>query len=56
MREREVLGIAKNLGIYDRKMDFVEISPDELLRFADALEEHIRAEFVSKLHTMVEKL
>ena len=56
MREREVLGIAKNLGIYDRKMDFVEISPDELLRFADALEEHIRAEFVTKLHTMVEKL
>lgn len=56
MREREVLAIAKNLGIYDRKMDFVEISPDELLRFADALEEHIRAEFVTKLHTMVEKL
>lgn len=56
MREREVLGIAKNLGIYDRKMDFVEISPDELLRFASAIEEHLRAEFVTKLHTLVEKL
>ena len=56
MKEREVLGIAKNLGIYDRKLDFVEISPEELVDFANEIESRVYDQLVTKLHTLVDKL
>lgn len=56
MREREVLGIAKALGMYDKKLDFVEVSPEELVDFANEIESRVYDQLVTKLHLMVDKL
>lgn len=56
MREREVLAIAKDLGIYDKSLGFVEISPQELIEFAGEIEERVTEQLLQKMHTLVEKL
>ena len=56
MRDREVLAIANSMGLYDRKMDFVEISPDELIEFAREIADRTTEEVVNKMRTMLEKL
>ena len=52
MREREILAIAKGLGIYDKKMDFVEISPAELVLFAEHIQTMVIKEVIYKLEKL----
>lgn len=56
MRDRDVLAIANSMGLYDRKMEFVEISPEELIGFAREIENRVTEQVVSKMRLMLEKL
>lgn len=56
MRDREVLAIANSMGLYDRKLEFVEISPDELIAFAHEIADRTTDEVVGKVKHMLEKL
>lgn len=56
MRDREVLAIANSMGLYDRKLEFVEITPDELIAFAHEIADRTTQEVVTKMQTMLEKL
>lgn len=56
MRDREVLAVANSMGLYDRKLEFVEISPDELIAFAHEIADRTTQEVVAKMQTMLEKL
>jgi hypothetical protein len=56
MRDREILALANTLGLYDRKLEFVEITPDELIAFAHEIADRAVDETVGKIKHALDKL
>lgn len=56
MRERDILALASRMGLYDKKLEFVEISPQELVEFAYEISSKAVDDAVTKIKHALDKL